>query len=406
MHFVFTVIVILSISLTTTTSLILFARHPSTALNRYLNLHQRSIYHAFSTSSFSSALPAMSSSSDHCDSETHKNDNVVIITDLARFAIKGLSGDQLESVVVPKGGVQTFPDDRRFALLKQNNKDKFDEKDPEWLHKENFLCAFSAPELMACFQSNYEIVESDEGNNSGDDNDDTSNDEVQRLLTLYRRSGGDATSTTTEPVLGPIDLNFQSGRDELASFFSNESKEELVCVTKQTDGKVNTFQFGNTRAGVKNNPAGDTRTVHIVNRATIRELSDKIGLNLNAERFRPNIIIDGLDPWKEFDWVGRTLRVVSKGNNDDASTSSGGGSTNTTTLIMKVLTKTVRCEGIGIDPLDPSTGKIDVPKLLSKNYPEHGPYLGVYASLEVIDDGDGGGDDGKLLSVGDTLELL
>ena len=206
----------------------------------------------------------------------------------------------------------------------------------------------------------------------------------------------------------------------MASFFSNESKEELVCVTKQeTDGnKVNTFQFGNTRAGVKNNPGGDTRTVHIVNRATIREFSDKIGLNLNPMRFRPNIIIDGLDPWKEFDWVGRTLRVVSKGNNnDDASTSSGGSSTknSTTTLIMKVLTKTVRCEGIGIDPLDPSIEKLDVPKLLSKNYPEHGPYLGVYASLEVIDDGDGdgdddgggsGGDDGKLLSVGDTLELL
>ena len=69
---------------------------------------------------------------------------------------------------------------------------------------------------------------------------------------------------------------------------------------------------------------------------------------------------------------------------------------------------TVRCEGVGIDPLDPNREKVDVPKLLAKHYPEYGPYLGVYASLEVID-GDGNSDDigiDKLLSVGDTLELL
>ena len=324
--------------------------------------------------------------------------NSVVITDLARYAIKGLSGDQLESMRIPQGGVHTFADDRRYALLKNKNRDKFDEKNPEWLHEENFLCAFSAPELMASFQSNYEIVESCDEENDGDDS--TSNERIQRLLTLYRRSGEDG-AASRKPILGPIDLNVQSGRDELASFFSYESNEDLVCVTKEADGKVNTFQFGNTSAGVKNNHAGDTRTVHLVNRATIRQFSDKIGLDLNPMRFRPNIIIDGLDPWEEFNWVGRKFRVVSEGNShDDASNSD-------TTIIMKVLTKTVRCEGIGIDPLDPSTGKLDIPKLLKDNYPEHGPYLGIYASLEVIDgDNRNNSGNGKLLSVGDTLELL
>ncbi len=324
------------------------------------------------------------------DPDTRQNDQVVI-TDLARYAIKGLSGDHLESVLIPRGGVQTFPDDRRFALLKETNRDKFDADDPEWLHKENFLCAFSAPELMASYRSHYEIVE------NGDDSDD-----IQRLLTLHRRNskGGDA---STQPVLGPIDLSLQSGRDELASFFSYESNESLVCVSKESEGKVSTFQFGNTRAGVKNNPGGDTRTVHIVNRATVREFSKKTGLNLGAMRFRPNIIIDGLEPWEEFDWVGQTLRVVQKG--DDKDTSASDDNTDPSGIIIKVLTRTVRCDGIGIDPLDPSRGKLDMPKLLSKNYPEHGPYLGVYASLEVIG-GDNEDGNGTLLSVGDTLELL
>jgi len=416
MPFVFLVVLLLSISLTVT-SFVLDARcRPSNSIlvnNQYPNqLQVANLPPLILSDSFSSALPAMPSSIDNDPEPRHtQNDKVVVITDLARYAIKGFSGDLLESVVIPKGGVQTFPDDRRFALLKESNREKFDETDPKWLHKANFLCAFSAPELMAGFRSHYEIVDGD-----GDDDDDSSSGNTipQRMLTLHRRNsqgGGDA---SPKPVLGPIDLSLRSGRDELASFFSDEANEPLVCVTKESDdGKVtSTFQFGNTRAGVKNNPGGDTRTVHIVNRATIREFSEKVGQNLNAMRFRPNIIIDGLDPWEEFNWVGRTLRVVSK--DDDSKTSASGDTdtTNTSTststtsasLIVKVLTKTVRCEGIGIDPLDPMTGKLDIPNLLSKNYPEHGPYLGVYASLEVI-----GGDNediGKLLSVGDTLELL
>ncbi|VEU39647.1 unnamed protein product [Pseudo-nitzschia multistriata] len=339
------------------------------------------------------------------DKMVAENDDV-FVTDLARYAIKGFSGDLLDSVLIPGGGVQTFPDDRRYALLKQKNKEKFDEKSPEWLHKENFLCAFSAPELMASFRSHYEIVEEQQENKS--DDGVAPKVCIRRLLTLYRRSGEDDNDAASEekPVLGPIDLNTQSGREALASFFSYESNEDLVCVTKETDGKVNTFQFGNTRAGVKNNPGGDTRTVHIVNRATVREFSNKIGLELNPMRFRPNIVIDGLGPWEEFDWVGRTLRIVPKeeGDNDE----NASGVQHAAHLRLKVLTKTVRCEGIGIDPLDPKTGKLDMPKLLSENYPEHGPYLGVYASIEVIGAEQGGcsGDIDKLLSVGDTLSLL
>ena len=137
--------------------------------------------------------------------------------------------------------------------------------------------------------------------------------------------------------------------------------------------------------------------MHIVNRATIREFSDKISVELNPMRFRPNIIIDGLDPWKEFDLVGRTLRVISSDGNHSSSSNSGG------TIILKVLTKTIRCEGVGIDPSS-NEEKINIPKLLNNHYPEYGPYLGVYASIEVTDGDDGNA--GRLLTVGDTLELL
>jgi len=320
-------------------------------------------------------------SSDH--DSTSMRGSPVVITDLARYAIKGLSGDPLDTVFIPGGGVMTFPDDRRFALLRKANRDKFDAVDPVWLHKENFLCAFSAPELMAGFQSRYEIV--DGANGEG----------TQRLLTLHRRDDVGVVPLNAEPALGPLDLGTHSGRDALADFFAAEAGEPLVCATKEADGELHTFQFGNTRAGVKHNPGGDTRTVHIVNRATVQELEKRSGVKLDAWRFRPNIVIDGATPWEEFAWVGRTLRVVAARDNyanDEASS-----------LIIKVLTRTVRCAGIGIDPRDPGAAALDVPRLLSEHYPEHGPYLGVYASIEVVGGGDG---EGKLLSVGDTLELL
>ena len=412
MRLVFLLIRLLSISLTAT-SFILDARRLSNALVRGYSNRQKQTTNNLSLISIDSAsLTRLAMSAGQ------NNDQKVVITDLARYAIKGFSGDSLASVAIPRGGVQTFPDDRRFALLKESNHEKFDPTDPKWLHKENFLCAFSAPELLAGFRSHYEIVErGDDGD--GDGETEQQQQHQRRLLTLYRRtSEGDDASA--EPVLGPIDLGLPSGRDELASFFSDESNQPLVCVTKKEadDGTASTFQFGNTRAGVKHNPGGDTRTVHIVNSATVREFSETTGLTLNAMRFRPNIVIDGLDPWEEFNWVGRTLRVVPKtkedgtGDGDTDTAANANANPNTSSqIIVKVLTKTVRCEGIGIDPLDPSSGKLDMPKLLSKNYPEHGPYLGVYASLEVMDGEDESttstSSGGKLfLSVGDTLELL
>ena len=45
-----------------------------------------------------------------------------------------------------------------------------------------------------------------------------------------------------------------------------------------------------------------------------------------------------------------------------------------------------------MDPLDPDT-VLDIPKLLAKYFPEHGPYLGVYAVI----------DDPGVLSIGDKI---
>ena len=336
------------------------------------------------------------------------------IASLHRYAVKGLSGDSIESVKLEEGD-GTFQDDRRFALLYAGNDNDFDQNNPQWLHKDNFLCAFTAPELLATLRTEYQVLDDD-----------------RRMLTVWNRHGNNDKQSSSTPLL-VADLGCAAGRDETSVFFSELCGKKVVCVcasndaTPSTSQNVNhddvtsescnsklsrkhTHQFGNTSSGVKNNN-GDTRTIHIVNSNTVKQFSNAIQHHLEQQykegvggrdniidsiqptRFRPNVVVDGLEPWLEFDLIGKTIEVVPNQSNDDE-----GDHTKSTPLRFRITSRTVRCAGIGVDPLQPELGIIDVPKLLTKHYPQHGPYLGVYAVVE--------GYSGGNICVGDTFRVV
>ena len=263
------------------------------------------------------------------------------VSALHRFAVKGLDRDELDHVDLYSGGA--FPNDRRWALKWSDSADRFFPFAPEWLHKSSFLCAFSATELMASFVTTFE--------------DDTCK------LIIQRRgfaSGDGRVALLRESLDDP------SGRDRLASFFSNASGRTVTVVSGQGSGsaqqKHHHHQFGNTASGVK---AGDgsTRTIHILNTNTVAALSAKANTPLHVDRFRANVVLEGsLPAWEEFQWVGRTIQL--------------GGAT------LKVIKRAVRCEGINVDARHGSgRADMDVPALLAKHFPEHGAFLGVYAQV-------------------------
>ena len=290
------------------------------------------------------------------------------ITGLYRHAVKGLSADSLDRVKIQTPG-ETFPDDRRFALLLAENSDKFDTNQPKWLHKSNFLCAFSDPKLLSTFETSFRIVGFDnlESQSWASPCDQASDGPVlQRLLTVRDRK-------TQQRLLGPVDLETDAGRQDLERFFGEASGKNIVCVACP-NAPAQQHQFGNTSSGVKA-AKGDTRTLHLINEATVRELSETAGVRLNPTRFRPNIVLDGLEPWQEFDLVGKKIQCGS--------------------LRLAVLTRTIRCDGVSVDPLDPGT-TIDIPNLLTTHYPHHGPYLGVYARVEQAGE----------VQIGDSVTLL
>jgi uncharacterized protein YcbX len=49
--------------------------------------------------------------------------------------------------------------------------------------------------------------------------------------------------------------------------------------------------------------------VSILSMASLADLSARAGHDLEPERFRGNIWLDGFDPWAEWDWIGRGIRV-------------------------------------------------------------------------------------------------
>jgi uncharacterized protein YcbX len=53
----------------------------------------------------------------------------------------------------------------------------------------------------------------------------------------------------------------------------------------------------------------DYPSVSLLNAASNRALADRIGQPLDPERWRGNLLIEGLEPWVEFGWSGRRLAL-------------------------------------------------------------------------------------------------
>jgi hypothetical protein len=220
----------------------------------------------------------------------------------------------------------------------------FDPHAPTWIHKSNFLCAYTFAELLGSFRTTYE-------------------DRSERI-TVFDRQGG--SQLFSESFADP------SGRLKIADFFSKTCGRRL----KLMEGLDSTHHhFGNTPAGFK--ASGDSRVIHIVNLDTVSMLSTAANVPLHASRFRPNLVVEGIPPWEEFSWVGKMVKI--------------GGVT------LRILGRTVRCEATNYDARNGS-GKEDynVPGLLTKHFPQHGPYLGVYAQVVK----------GGTLTAGDDVILL
>jgi hypothetical protein len=110
-------------------------------------------------------------------------------------------------------------------------------------------------------------------------------------------------------------------------------------------------------------------SVSILNEASLRALSQRIGRTLDPRRFRGNLWLDGLAPWEEFDLVGKRLRI-------------GGAE-------LEVIEPIGRCRATEASP---ETGRRDTPTLAALEEGWGHTEFGVYAMVRR----------GGQVAVGDT----
>ncbi len=126
------------------------------------------------------------------------------------------------------------------------------------------------------------------------------------------------------------------------------------------------------RAGARGMTDSDFPSVSVLNRASLAALGAQTSAPLAMERFRGNVWLDGIEPWEEFAWVGRELRV--------------GGAT------LRVRERIGRCKATTVNP---DTGRIDADTLGALEAGWGHQDFGVYA--EVIA--------GGAVAVGDPVTL-
>jgi uncharacterized protein YcbX len=242
------------------------------------------------------------------------------IHSLYRYPVKGLTPEPLDRVTVEAG--QAFPFDRVFALAKPQG-------------------AYDADNFVPVSKREYFVL--------------LNTDRLAGLAARFDPQSRTVRVTVQgHPVL-EADLSTEAGRAEFVELYAR--------VVDLPDGvrPLLAEQPGYNFTDNAKNGARMMNTISLINLASIRNLEQKIGRELDPLRFRANVYIDGFDAWAERDWIGRELEIGGP-----------GGAT------VRVLEETGRCAATEVDP---TTARRDVPvvRLLHEHYGHEN--MGVFAEV-------------------------
>ena len=248
------------------------------------------------------------------------------LIDLYRYPVKGLSPERLVNVLLTKG--QTLPFDRAWAI--ENGTGSFNPLEPKYLPKINFLM------LMR-------------------------HEKLARLKTVFDDKTLELSLELEGVVVAKGKLDSQGGRQIIEQFLSSYMAEELRGAPKIYSAPGHSFSDVSAKC------------VHIINLASLRDLEKRLGQAIDSRRFRANLVIDGVAPFKELDWVGRTL--VS----DD--------------IRLKIFKRTPRCAATNVDPQKGIRDRA-LPDFLFEQFGHRD--FGIYAMVEK----------GGQIEVGNELEFV
>jgi len=252
------------------------------------------------------------------------NMKLATVKQLFIHPVKGLTPQSCQGVSLTAGhGIRG---DRAFALMFLDSDNHNPPEIVPWMSKKHFAVQNDWPGLavLDCFL-----------------------DQETEVLTV-RQQGVELIRENT---------SLSEGRDRLSAFFtdylttleSNKGARHPQKAPLQLVGNGKTSRY----------PDREPVHISIISQATMDDLGEKTGRIIDVRRFRPNVVVEGIDAWSEFDWVGKQLRL------GDAQ--------------ITVTAKIGRCMNIEVDP---ETGDRDVP-LLSVLKEKYGhAHTGVLATVD------------------------
>lgn len=184
------------------------------------------------------------------------------IAEIWRHPIKAHGRERVEMVSLTEG--EALPWDRRWAVAHERS--CFDEERPRWQPCQEFSIGAKSPRLQAI------SVVSDTARNS---------------LTLSHPDRPDLT-------INPDDSDDAGRFIQWVMPISNGNRMlPARLVTAPNAAMTDT----------------DYASVSLINLASHSEVEDRLGHAISPLRWRGNILMEGLEPWAEQEWLGKKLRM-------------------------------------------------------------------------------------------------
>jgi uncharacterized protein YcbX len=215
------------------------------------------------------------------------------IAALFRHPIKGFTAEKVK--LAHLGAGQSFPCDRLFAL--EDGPSGFDPEAPGFIPKQRFAVLAKIAE-------------------------------VARARTHYDETRGVLHASADGQPEFEAALGDPGGRAAFEAWMTELLGEAAIGPLRLLDGAGHRFL---------DHPLGH---VSIINLASVRDLGERLGRELDPVRFRANVYVEGWPAWVENDWTGRRFEL------GDAE--------------VEVFKPIVRCAAPGVDPAT-AIRDIDIP---------------------------------------------
>lgn len=199
------------------------------------------------------------------------------IKQLFTYPIKGLTPQEMSEFILTAG--HGIKGDRAFALMFADSMKSANIKaeNAPWMSKK-YLAVQNDWPLLAALECHYE---------------------AETAVLTVKRQGVEVLTAET---------NIAAGRDRISSFFT----EYLAAIEPTKEARHPQFaplQLVGDTSGETRYPDREPVHISLLSQATLDQLTVRAGSHIDVRRFRPNIVLEGMEAWSEFELIGKHFQL-------------------------------------------------------------------------------------------------